>query len=131
MKYIVYLTTNLVNKKIYIGVHKTEDPYKFDNYLGNAVLSNHKTSYERRETPLQCAVAKYGPKNFIRKTIKVFDTLQDALDLERWLVDETFIQDIYDKMTHYEESTYRTPGAEKKSVIDDSPSLDFLYEAND
>ena len=91
MKYIVYLTTNLVNKKIYIGVHKTEDPYKFDNYLGNAVLSNNKNSYERRETPFQCAVAKYGPKNFIRKTIKVFDTLQDALDLERWLVDEEFI----------------------------------------
>ena len=53
-------------------------------------------------------------------------------ELERFSnLDETFIQDIYDKMTHYEESTYRTPGAEKKSVVDDSPSLDFLYEAND
>lgn len=91
MKYIVYLTTNLVNKKIYIGVHKTENPYKFDNYLGNAVLTNSKNSYGRRETPFQCAVAKYGPKNFIRKTLKVFDNLQDALDLERWLVDDTFI----------------------------------------
>lgn len=44
------------------------------------------------------------------------------------LVDETFIQDIYDKMTHYEESTYKAPGTEKKSAVDDSPSLDFLYE---
>lgn len=37
MKYIVYLTTNLVNKKIYIGVHGTENPDKFDGYLGNGV----------------------------------------------------------------------------------------------
>ena len=44
------------------------------------------------------------------------------------LVDETFIQDIYDKMTHYEESAYKAPGAEKKEVVSDSPSLDFLYE---
>ena len=58
----------------------------------------------------------------------VYDSRDDDMVA---LVDDTFIQDIYDKMTHYEESTYRTPGAEKKSVVDDSPSLDFLYEAND
>ncbi|MFP9202369.1 hypothetical protein ACLI2R_14620, partial [Enterococcus faecalis] len=58
----------------------------------------------------------------------VYDSRDDDMVA---LVDETFIQDIYDKMTHYEESTYRTPGAEKESVVDDSPSLDFLYEAND
>jgi hypothetical protein len=37
MKYIVYLTTNLVNKKIYVGVHETETPYEFDGYLGDGV----------------------------------------------------------------------------------------------
>lgn len=58
----------------------------------------------------------------------VYDARDDDMNA---LVDETFIQDIYDKMTHYEESTYKTPGAEKKDVVDDSPSLDFLYEAND
>lgn len=30
MKYIVYLTTNIVNNKIYIGVHETEDPEVWD-----------------------------------------------------------------------------------------------------
>ena len=34
MKYIVYQTINVVNNKVYIGVHKTETPYIFDGYLG-------------------------------------------------------------------------------------------------
>lgn len=34
MKYIVYKTTNIVNQKIYIGVHQTLNPDKFDGYLG-------------------------------------------------------------------------------------------------
>lgn len=32
MKYIVYLTTNIVNNKIYVGVHGTKDPTVFDGY---------------------------------------------------------------------------------------------------
>lgn len=43
----------------------------------------------------------------------VYDSRDDDMVA---LVDETFIQDIYDKMTHYEESTYRTPG-DRKSVV--------------
>ena len=92
MKYIVYLTTNLINDKIYIGVHGTEDPNKWDHYLGCAVFDNVPNSYNKRQTPFQCAVAKYGPKNFHRKTLRVFDNLQDALDLERWLVCPSFIE---------------------------------------
>lgn len=92
MKYIVYQTTNKVNDKIYIGVHKTENPLIFDNYLGNSVLSNNPSTYNKRETPFQCAVSKYGPKNFYRVVLKVFDTLEDALDLERWLVCPEFIK---------------------------------------
>lgn len=91
MKYIVYQTLNTVNNKIYIGVHKTETPYVFDQYLGNGVKTNDRASYRNCRTPFESAVNKYGPDKFIRKTLKVFDTLQDALDLEIWLVDKEFI----------------------------------------
>lgn len=91
MKYIVYLTTNVVNKKIYIGVHKTETPYDFDGYLGNGVKVTDRSTYRYSKTPFEAAVNKYGPDKFIRKTLKVFDTLEDALDLERRLVDEEFV----------------------------------------
>ena len=91
MKYIVYLTTNLVNKKIYIGVHGTENPDKFDGYLGNGVKINDRSTYRYSKTPFEAAVNKYGPDKFIRKTLKVFDNLEDALDLERWLVCPEFI----------------------------------------
>lgn len=91
MKYIVYLTTNKINNKIYIGVHKTENPDKFDGYLGCGAYINKPSSYQNNTTPFLSAVMKYGPSKFVRKTLKVFDNLQDALDLERWLVDEEFI----------------------------------------
>jgi hypothetical protein len=40
MKYIVYLTTNIINNKIYIGVHGTNNPDIFDGYLGCGVNIN-------------------------------------------------------------------------------------------
>ncbi len=92
MKYIVYLTTNTVNNKIYIGVHKTETPYKFDGYLGNGVKINDKYTYRNCKTPFETAVNKYGPSKFIRTTIQEFDTLKEALALEAELVDEKFIR---------------------------------------
>ena len=90
-KYIVYLTTNLVNNKIYIGVHKTTDPYKFDGYLGCGIYANDKHSYLYNKNPLGKAVTKYGPNNFIRVTLKIFDTRLLAENFERDLVNKEFI----------------------------------------
>lgn len=97
IKYIVYQTINLVNGKIYIGVHKTYDIYKFDGYLGCGVLTYKPSSYLLSQTPFQRAVCKYGPKKFQRSIIKVFNTYEDALKLEAELVDIDFIkrQDTY------------------------------------
>lgn len=45
------------------------------------------------------------------------------------IADETFIQDIYDKLQQYENSVKPAPGSKKSAEdIDSSPSLDFLYE---
>lgn len=89
-KWIVYQTTCLINNKIYIGVHKTENPDIFDGYLGGGykigyVIKNPKTAYAR-------ALKKYGYKNFIRTIIKTFDSEQDAYNFEAQIVDITFIK---------------------------------------
>lgn len=97
MKYIVYQTININNNKIYIGVHKTEDPNVFDGYLGCGVYINSPSSYMNPHTSFQYAVKKYGTKSFKRTIIKVFDTLEDAFKLERELVNYDFINrsDVY------------------------------------
>lgn len=64
-KYIVYKTTNLINGKIYIGVHRTnidED----DPYIGNGIIND--TTREDRKG-IHVAVRKYGYKNFKRETL--------------------------------------------------------------
>lgn len=95
MKYIVYLTINLVNNKIYVGVHGTETPYQFDGYYGNGVFKGDKLN--NPQTPFQYAIKKYGFDNFYRITLKVFDTMQEALSLEAIIVNETFLKrsDVY------------------------------------
>ena len=96
-KYIVYETTNLINNKIYIGVHKTVDPNVFDGYIGNGIYVTQPYTYQYAKTHFQCAVKKYGPKNFRRKVLAVFNTEQEAYALEEDLVNETFLarDDVY------------------------------------
>lgn len=91
MKWIVYLTTNLINGKIYIGVHQTENPDIFCGYIGDGVNIFHPSSYKNPTTPFQYAVNKYGVDAFKRNTIKIFDTEKDAYLLESLLVDSDFI----------------------------------------
>ena len=92
MKYIVYLTTNTVNNKIYIGVHGTEDPDTFDGYIGNSInIFETNPELKHPKLPFHKAVKKYGYSAFRRITLKVFDTMQDALDLEAWLVTDEFV----------------------------------------
>lgn len=91
MKYIVYQTINLVNNKIYIGVHKTKDPTKFDGYIGCGVNITQSSTYMNPHTPFQCAVKKYGGKMFKRSTLYIYDELQQALNKEKQLVDKDFI----------------------------------------
>lgn len=91
MKTIVYLTINNKNRKFYIGIHETENPDKFDGYLGNGVSIYKPSSILHPKTPFQSAVKKYGFDAFSRVTLFICDTREEAENIERFLVNENFI----------------------------------------
>ena len=90
MKYIVYCTTCTVNGKIYIGVHKTENPDIFDKYIGNGLEIGH--TIKNPKTAFQHAIKKYGYKSFKRSTLYVFNKEEDAYNKEAEIVNYAFIK---------------------------------------
>jgi len=76
MNYIVYKITNKINQKYYIGIHKTDNMY--DDYMGSGKLIKH-------------AIEKYGRENFHKDILYVFDTLLEAREKEKEIVDLNFI----------------------------------------
>lgn len=88
-KYIVYQTINIVNNRIYIGVHKTNK--EFDGYIGNGVNINYPSTYMNPKYPFQFAVKKYGTANFKRVTLFEFDNEEQAYIKERELVNLDFV----------------------------------------
>lgn len=69
--YLVYKTTNLINSKIYIGCHATNDLE--DGYIGSGKL-------------LKKAVKKYGKENFKFEILHFFNNPTDMFECERRLV---------------------------------------------
>ncbi len=97
MKYIVYLTKNNESKvnginRIYIGVHKTENPEIFDGYIGCGVYVQQPSTYKYPKTPFQYAVKKYGVKAFSRQILFIFDNEEEAYNKEREIVDINFLK---------------------------------------
>ena len=75
-KYL-YITENLINKKIYVGVHSTNNLE--DGYTGSG-------------TYLKKAIKKYGKENFVTEIIEFFDTEEEAYEAEKYIVDNTFVK---------------------------------------
>jgi len=73
---IVYKTTNLINGKIYIGVHSTDDLN--DAYLGSGRIFIK-------------ALRKHGKENFTREVLFDFKHLKNALKKEETLVSDDFV----------------------------------------
>lgn len=90
MKWILYCTTNKINGKIYIGVHKTENPDVFDGYIGNGIEIGW--TIKNPQTAFQFALKKYGYSNFYRSTLKIFDNEDDAYNEEARIVDIEFLK---------------------------------------
>ena len=78
MKFIVFETINLDNGKIYVGIHKVNDPEVFDGYLGDGVDIHLPESYNKSKTQLQSAVQRHGINAFKRITLKEFNNINDA-----------------------------------------------------
>lgn len=76
MYYTVYQITNIVNNKIYIGVHKTKNPN--DEYMGSGKA-------------IKNAIEKYGKENFIKTVLHIFMNKEDAFKKEHEIVTQDFI----------------------------------------
>jgi len=79
MIFLVYKITNLINDKEYIGIHKTDDVN--DSYMGSGNL-------------IKIAIKKYGKENFKKDILKTFDTEDEALQYERYLVNEEYVNNL-------------------------------------
>lgn len=110
MKYILYKTTNLINSYIYIGVHKTTNPYIFDGYIGNGCYVNDNSKWQNPKTSFQLALKQFGIKNFKREVLSVYDTEDEAYTSEEMIVNENFLarDDVYNMVLGGKHSLYKT-----------------------
>lgn len=88
-KYTVYKTTNLINNKIYIGFHSINESDILRKEFGH--LSCFKDGYLGSGKLLIKAIEKYGPENFAQEILGIFDTKEDAENLEKNLVSKEFV----------------------------------------
>jgi len=72
--HFVYITTNIINNKQYVGDHSTNNLEK-DNYLGSG-------KYFIK------ALNEYGKENFKREIINFFDTKQQSFDAQEKYINE-------------------------------------------
>lgn len=72
-----YKTENLVNGKVYYGIHRTNNLN--DNYLGSGILLKH-------------AIKKYGRELFKRTILNYFDSEKELLECEKRTVDAGLIK---------------------------------------
>lgn len=92
IKWYVYVMVNLINGKLYFGVHHG-DPEKMD-YFGNGIRCIGDT--ERGDAVFKKAVKKYGLANFRRTVISIFpytdEGKKQAFDLEEAIVTPTLLK---------------------------------------
>lgn len=77
----IYITTNALNGKMYIGKRKYDDRGLWKTYLGSGIL-------------LRKAIKRYGRKNFTRKIIDYAESLEELNEKEKhWIKYYNAIED--------------------------------------
>lgn len=76
MYYTIYQITNLINGKLYIGKHQTEQLN--DSYYGSGLL-------------IKASLKKYGKNNFKKEILYIFDTEEEMNKKEKELINENFV----------------------------------------
>ena len=74
--YYLYQITNLVNGKIYVGVHKTSDLN--DGYMGSGKV-------------IKSAISKYGIENFTKDILEFFENAELMYAREKEVVNDEFL----------------------------------------
>ena len=77
MFYYIYQITNLVNNKVYVGVHKTKNLE--DGYMGSGKV-------------IKAAIEKYGLENFKKDILEFFENAELMYAKEKELVTEEFLE---------------------------------------
>lgn len=92
-KYIyTYQTKNIINGKTYIGYHSTNNIN--DGYIGCGVRSQSYADSSLKsglKSAFISAVSKYGYNNFKKEILCFFDTIEEAKEEERYLVDDKWV----------------------------------------
>ena len=85
MFYYLYEVKNLLNGKIYIGVHKTKN--MDDGYMGSGKV-------------IYCAIKKHGIENFTKTILETFEDSKSMFSREREVVTNEFLarDDTYNLM---------------------------------
>lgn len=76
--FTVYRSTNQITGKIYVGVHKTSNPY--DSYLGSGKV-------------LHQSIRKHGKHAFTKEILLITEDRTAAYALEKEIVTQEFIED--------------------------------------
>ncbi len=76
MYFTIYKITNVINSKVYIGMHKTEDLE--DGYMGSGIAITR-------------SIKKYGTENFTKEYLHILDTKEEMIALEESIVDQEFV----------------------------------------
>ena len=69
----IYITTNHINGKQYIGQRKYDKKEKWKNYLGSGII-------------LTRAIEKYGKENFSKKIIEECETKEQLNQKEKYWI---------------------------------------------